>query len=360
MQLHRIYDIIVFTCSKILVKILKNVYMWKGEWIYILNKKVRNCTKDITKLLTIAIVGTTIVLAIMLIKYKVLYKVTISGEEVGYITNKKEFEKLLNEQIINPNNENIAYVDIPELPSYELVLADNSKTSNEEEIYTKVSDMAVTTYKMYAVAINNNNSVYVDTLQEAEETVNKIKEQYANKLDEIQISVNEIYTKNMEQVEQTVEVASAIETAEVEVLEVVKEQEKIKAATLDGVYFAIKPVSGTITSRFGANESIRDHTHKGIDIAAPNGTKIVAAAKGKVTHSGWMGGYGNLIIITHENGIQTYYGHCSKLYAKVGEEVEAGETIALVGSTGFSTGNHLHFEIRKNGKQINPQKYLYK
>lgn len=296
----------------------------------------------------------------MLIKYKVLYKVTISGEEVGYITNKKEFEKLLNEQIINPNNENIAYVDIPELPSYELVLADNSKTSNEEEIYTKVSDMAVTTYKMYAVAINNNNSVYVDTLQEAEETVNKIKEQYANKLDEIQISVNEIYTKNMEQVEQTVEVASAIETAEVEVLEVVKEQEKIKAATLDGVYFAIKPVSGTITSRFGANESIRDHTHKGIDIAAPNGTKIVAAAKGKVTHSGWMGGYGNLIIITHENGIQTYYGHCSKLYAKVGEEVEAGETIALVGSTGFSTGNHLHFEIRKNGNQINPQKYLYK
>ncbi len=296
----------------------------------------------------------------MLIKYKVLYKVTISGEEVGYITNKKEFEKLLNEQIINPNNENIAYVDIPELPRYELVLADNSKTSNEEEIYTKVSDMAVTTYKMYAVAINNNNSVYVDTLQEAEETVNKIKEQYANKLDEIQISVNEIYTKNMEQVEQTVEVASAIETAEVEVLEVVKEQEKIKAATLDGVYFAIKPVSGTITSRFGANESIRDHTHKGIDIAAPNGTKIVAAAKGKVTHSGWMGGYGNLIIITHENGIQTYYGHCSKLYAKVGEEVEAGETIALVGSTGFSTGNHLHFEIRKNGNQINPQKYLYK
>lgn len=296
----------------------------------------------------------------MLIKYKVLYKVTISGEEVGYVTNKKEFEKLLNEQIINPNSENIAYVDIQELPSYELVLADNSKTSNEEEIYTKVNDMAVTTYKMYAVAINNNDSVYVDTLQEAEETVNKIKEEYANKLDEIQISVNEIYTKSIEQVEQTVEVASAIETAEVEVLEVVKEQEKKKAATLDGVYFAIKPVSGTITSRFGANESIRDHTHKGMDIAAPYGTKIVAAAKGKITHSGWMGGYGNLIIITHENGIQTYYGHCSKLYAKVGEEVEAGETIALVGSTGFSTGNHLHFEIRKNGNQINPQKYLYK
>lgn len=313
-----------------------------------------------TKLLTIAIVGAIIVLAIMLIKYKVLYKVTILGEVVGYVSNKNEFEKLLNEQIINPSDENIAYVDIEELPKYELVLANNSKTSNEEEIYNKVSNMVVTTYKLYAVAINNNEAVYVNTIEEAEETVSRIKEEYANKLDEIQISVNEVYTKNIEEVEQTVEVASALEVAEVEVLEAVKEQEKIKASTLDGVYFAVKPVSGTITSRYGANESIRDHTHKGMDIAAPYGTKILAAADGKVTYSGTMGGYGNLIIITHESGIQTYYGHCSKLLAKVGDEVKAGDEIAKVGSTGFSTGNHLHFEIRKNGNQINPQKYLYK
>ena len=73
-----------------------------------------------------------------------------------------------------------------------------------------------------------------------------------------------------------------------------------------------------------------------------------------------MSGYGNLIIIDHENGIQTNYGHCSKLYASVGDEVDAGDTIAAVGSTGNSTGNHLHFEIRKNGSQINPQKYVYK
>ena len=86
----------------------------------------------------------------------------------------------------------------------------------------------------------------------------------------------------------------------------------------------------------------------------------MAAADGEVTYSGWMGGYGNLIIISHGNGIQTYYGHCSKLYALEGEKVKAGDTIAAVGSTGYSTGNHLHFEIRKNGTQINPQKYLYK
>ena len=124
-------------------------------------------------------------------------------------------------------------------------------------------------------------------------------------------------------------------------------------------YLAVKPVSGTITSRYGAVESVRDHAHGGLDIAAPEGTKIKAAAEGTVSYSDWMGGYGYLIIIDHENGVQTYYGHCSKLYAKVGQKVEPGDIIAAVGSTGNSTGNHLHFEIRIDGVTQNPQKYIY-
>ena len=308
----------------------------------------------------IAVVAAVIILAILFIKYKVVYKVTISGEEVGYVLNKNKFEKLIDEEIINPEESNVAYVDIAEFPKYEIVFTDNSKETNEGEIFAKISETAVTTYKLYAIAVDGNNSVYVNSIEEAEETVTKIKEEYNGKLDKINISVNQIYTQNINEVEQAVEVASAVETAEVEVLEAVKEQERIKAATLDGVYFEVKPVTGVITSRYGANESIRDHTHKGIDIGAPNGTKIVAAAKGTVSYSGWMGGYGYLVIIDHGNGIQTYYGHCSKLYVKVGEEVEAGEQIAAVGSTGYSTGNHLHFEIRKNGSQVNPQRYLYK
>lgn len=307
----------------------------------------------------IVIVAIIIILAILLIKYKTVYKVTISGEEVGYVLNKKEFEKLLDEEIINPDGANIAYVEVSELPKYELVLTDSNIETNEEEIYTKVSDMSTTTYKMYSVAVNNNDTVYVDTVEEAEETVEKIKEQYSEKLDEIEISVNEIYTQDVSDTEKIVELASAVETAQTQVQEAVKEQEKIDAATLNGVYFSVRPVAGTITSRYGANESIRDHTHKGLDIAAPYGTKIVAAADGEVTYSGWMSGYGYLIIISHENGIQTYYGHCSKLYAKVGDVVKAGDTISAVGSTGNSTGNHLHFEIRKDGIAINPQKYLY-
>lgn len=312
------------------------------------------------KLLKIAIGSLIIILAIMLLKYKIVYKVTISGQEVGYVSNKYKFEKLINEQIVNKNESNIAYVNISAFPQYQLVLASNSEETNEEEIFNKIDNEAVTTYKLYEIAVDGNIAVYVNSVEEAEETVASIKNDYKAKTDEVDISVREFYTQDINNINATVQVASTVETAEVELLEVVNSQQKIKSATLDGVYFGVKPVSGTITSRFGANESIRDHTHKGMDIAAPYGTKIVAAADGKVTYSGTMGGYGNLIIITHENGIQTYYGHCSKLIAKVGDEVKAGDEIAKVGSTGFSTGNHLHFEIRKNGSQINPQKYLYK
>lgn len=308
----------------------------------------------------IVLVAFIIILAIILLKYKPSYKVTISGEEVGYVTNKKQFEQLIEEEIVNLDEINVAYVDIKDTPNYEFLFIENTIDTSEEEIFRKIKEDATITYKMYAITLNNENTTYVNSLEEAEAAIAKIKEEKADKLDKIEIGMQEIYTQNREEIKDTVQVASAVSTAETEMTKIVAEQEKIKSATLDGVYFSVKPVSGTITSRFGANESIRDHTHKGMDIAAPNGTKIKAAAAGTVSYSGTMGGYGNLVILSHGNGIQTYYGHCSKLYVSKGEKVEAGDIIAAVGSTGYSTGNHLHFEIRKNGSQINPQKYLYK
>lgn len=291
-------------------------------------------------------------------KYELAYKVTISGEEVGYIANKSEFEQLINDEIKNPNIDNVAYVDINVEPSYSYVLADIDKT-NEDEIFTKIKENSVITYRLYAIALNGENRTYVNVKEEAEEVVANLKQEYEGKLEEVDISVQELYTQNLETLE-TMEVASAVSTMEQELDVKVEFEQQKKAATLDGVYFSTKPVSGNITSRFGANESIRDHTHMGMDIAAPAGTPILASADGTVTFAGWNGGYGNLIIISHGNGIQTYYGHCSKLYASVGDTVKSGDKIAAVGTTGYSTGNHLHFEIRKNGSQINPEKYVYK
>ena len=309
------------------------------------------------KILMIALI---IILAITFLKYKVAYAVTIDGKEVGYVTNKTEFENFIQEEIINSEEKNVAYVDIEATPQYQLMLIDNTKETNEEEIYAEIAQTAVTTYRVYAIALNGENTTFVNTQKEAEEVVTKLKEENAEKIEEIEIAVHEIYTQDLNSIEgATVELASAIDKAEQEIAVTYAEQEKIKSCTLDGVYFSVQPVSGHITSRFGANESIRDHTHKGMDIAAPKGTPIKAAASGTVTYAGWMSGYGYLVRISHGNGIETYYGHCSKLYVSKGDTVEAGEKIAAVGSTGNSTGNHLHFEIRKNGKQVNPQTYVY-
>ena len=117
----------------------------------------------------------------------------------------------------------------------------------------------------------------------------------------------------------------------------------------------IKPISDgyTITSRFGSRWGT---THTGLDVAAPMGTNIVAAAAGTVTRStaqvdsaGNYSGYGEYIVISHGNGIQTLYGHCSARYVSEGQYVEQGQLIGAVGSTGKSTGPHLHLEIRING-----------
>ena len=121
------------------------------------------------------------------------------------------------------------------------------------------------------------------------------------------------------------------------------------------------PCSGNITSRFGYRNlsySYASKNHKGIDIANRRGTAICAADGGTVTYAGWMSGYGYLVQINHGNGFVTYYGHNSSLLVSVGQHVYKGQQIARMGSTGNSTGNHCHFEVRYNGVARNPLNYL--
>lgn len=121
------------------------------------------------------------------------------------------------------------------------------------------------------------------------------------------------------------------------------------------------PIAGRISSPYGWRRnpfSKRRVLHAGIDISAPRGRGIMAAADGRVVHSGWMGGYGYTVVIQHSGGFSTLYAHCSRLVVRRGAVVKRGQLIARVGSTGRSTGNHLHFEIRRNGKPVNPIRYL--
>ncbi len=114
-------------------------------------------------------------------------------------------------------------------------------------------------------------------------------------------------------------------------------------------------VGGYISSPMGYRWG---RQHKGIDIARPSNRSILAADNGKVEFAGWDGGYGNKIVINHRNGMKTVYAHLSKIEVKVGQTVSKGQKIGVMGSTGNSTGVHLHFEVYKNGKLVNPRSEL--
>lgn len=121
------------------------------------------------------------------------------------------------------------------------------------------------------------------------------------------------------------------------------------------------PSSDRITSNFGDRESPTEgasSNHQGIDIGAPSGSGIVAAASGTVTISTYSYSAGNYIMIYHGGGVYTVYMHCSELLVSAGQEVSSGQVIGKVGSTGYSTGSHLHFGIRVNGSYVNPAKYV--
>ena len=314
--------------------------------------------KRTIKFLKIIAIALTIIIAIMFIKFRPAYSVSLNGEMIGYVGDEKEFKEKINENVLDSEEENVAFVKLDNVEyNFELV---NRNEVNDDKVLVALEDNATNVYRVYEVAdLNNeNDKVYVNTMEEAEDLVASLKENY-NEI-EPDLVINTIYLDDVSEVnDENIKLAKEKMTANLQ--EELEEKQEKESRTVNGIYLAYTPVTGRITSRFGARESIRNHTHKGIDIGAAGGTTIVATAGGTVTYAGWnSGGYGNLVKIDHGNGVETYYGHCSKVYVKKGQQVEAGEKIAAVGSTGRSTGNHLHFEIRLNGAQVNPQKYVYK
>ena len=325
-----------------------------------------------------------LIIAIILLKYKPTYKVTVKGQEIGYVDSEQNLEDRIQSEIIEMQGKNIDFVSLDNMPSYEFKLVSRSRRCNEDEIMVALKENARIMYKYYAVILNQETVGLVDNLEEAEQAINQIKEEHKEDTVELELSVTENYTENINeismeavqvaqaQVEEKVSALIAEEQAKKQAEEQAKkakkeaeakkaaEEENGKSPVVSGVLLAVTPVTGTITSRFGAVSSIRSGAHTGTDIAAPSGTPIKAVAAGTVTFAARSGSYGNLIKISHENGVETWYGHCSELYATEGQQVEAGEIIAAVGSTGNSTGPHLHLEIRVNGTAVNPQTYLYK
>lgn len=313
---------------------------------FILKKKLKHGTKEILKIFNLCLISFGFIIAIVLIKYRPVYEVKISDTSVGYIQNKKAFEEIIENYIENYEAKNVKNVELEEKPKLELKLVNKTQETNESEVTIALQKELKITYEYYEIALNNEVLATVDTMEEAQEIVAEANDE--------KLTITEKNTENIEEVNTT-----TLDVAKSTVMKTEETTEETSIANINGVKIASVPVTGVISSRYGSVSSLRVSTHTGLDIAAPYGTAIKAVADGTVTFAAYSGSYGYLVKIDHGNGVETWYGHTSKMYVKAGEKVNAGDTIAAVGSTGNSTGNHLHLEIRINGKHVNPQKYLY-
>lgn len=312
----------------------------------ILNKRLKFYTKEVLKISNITLIAFGFIIAIILIKYKPVYAVKISGEEVGYVKNIKKFEENIENDVKNYQAKNIEQVEIVNTPEYKLKLIDKAKETNESQIIVALQKEIKITYQYYNLELDGEIIESVNTLEEAE----KIKKDL--NLEDLIISKKT--TENIEEVK-----TNDIELAKNTILEKKNIQNDNSIADINGIKIATLPVTGTISSRYGVRSKIRVSTHTGLDIAVSTGTPIKVIADGTVVSAQYTGAYGNLVKIDHGNGFESWYAHTSKMYVTVGQKVSAGDVIAAVGSTGNSTGPHLHLEIRINGQSVDPQKYLY-
>ena len=327
---------------------------------FILNKKLKFYTKEIFKFFSITLVAFGFIIAMVFIKYKPVYAVSISGEDLGYVQSETEFNKEIEENVENYSAKNVDTVTLSAEPEYELKFVNKSEETNEDSILVAMQKEMKITYKYYDILLNNEKIDSVDTKEEAEEIVNSMNEQ---NLEGFSLTIAEKVTENPQEIlTNDLEVAknTVLGKISAEALQKKQEEEAAKAlADVNGIKIAVLPVTGTISSRYGVSSRIRVSTHTGLDIAAASGTPIKVVSGGTVTFAGWSGSYGYLVKVSHGNGVETWYAHTSKMYVSVGQSVVAGDLIAAVGSTGNSTGPHLHLEIRINGKTVNPQNYIY-
>ena len=331
--------------------------------INVLKKSVTHIRKSV-KFTLLILIAAIMIFALVAYFFKPTYSVTLNGEFIGYTKNKSQLQARINEAIQQGDGANVAFKQVDIMPEYQLCLLKKDVETNDDSIYDKVMEHSTTYYRYYAILEDGETKYYLATFDEAEDVLNQLKEKESTNSDKI--TIEEIYNTEIKEFAQ-------VETC---VNELYKQKPVVRVARTSsgsgipptstntsgkkvnlGISL-IRPTAGVVTSRFGLRSR---NNHKGIDIGAPAGTAIYAAAAGTVTVSsyGYNGGYGNYVIINHTNGVQTVYAHCSSLGATQGQYVAQGQLIARVGSTGNSTGNHLHLEIRVNGVAQNPQNYLY-
>ena len=308
-----------------------------------------------------------LILGIMYFLFRPMYAIKLNGEIIGYTDTKKQLQEKIDKYMKMGDGKSIAFVEFDTLPEYEICYSKKDIVSNDDQAFNTIIATATPYYKNYAIMQNGEEKYYVATFEEAEKVIADLKAKKSTNVDTITYTVKYSSEKLTNSVTDDIVAALYVAPAPVVTKKVKTTQRTTSTGTVNTsqtVSYAnaslgislVRPVSGTITSRFGRRSR---GTHTGLDIATSTGTPVGAAAAGTVTYAGRKGTYGNLVVIDHGNGVQTYYAHCSSIAVTAGQHVSQGQTISTVGSTGNSTGPHLHLEIRLNGICQNPQNYLY-
>ena len=350
----------------------------KGKWIMYYAKRA-------VKLTSLFAVGLFVMASIIYIKYKPSYKVTLNGQIIGYVQDKEEMQKMIEELKNNPD-ENIAEIKFNSLPSYQLEFLSGDIPDDTDKVLAALQNNSTVTYRAYAILLNGKKKVTVASEAEAKEVINTLsKSDRKNaKISEVCIEKNkaEEDIKSAKVAKTTLKkaVESSKKTAKKSTKKITKKttsrssssrsssKKTSSSSSVKSVGGYAFPVKGCSLSNI-RNRSYPSYAgHTGIDInIGVKGKSVVAAKDGVVivsealrSSSGAYKSYGEYIMIKHSNGTVTLYGHlkAGSRKVKVGQKVSKGQVIGTVGSTGNSSGTHLHFEVRVNGNPVNPYRYL--
>ena len=304
------------------------------------------------------------------------YQVYINGEPIGYMKNMDKFEEIQNSiyKGVSQRFRSYAYNDNI---SFKKVQVNECEFADENYLKEMLIEKSESMIPVTEVMVDSKPiGIFADEA-EAKQALEVVEKYYDAKGKIMNYSKNNI---TFQKLQTKLKEAKTVDAAVNKIIEKNKEENYIlledKVSEVDkkitsnkstvsrgentnGQMAAVSsvnfPTIGFISSDFGARWG---KIHEGIDIGSNLGTAINSALPGKVSYAGWEEGYGNLICIQSQGDIEIFYGHCSKINVKLGQQVNSGELIGKVGSTGNSTGPHLHFEVRVNGTAIDPIKYL--
>ena len=309
-------------------------------------------------------------------KFKFVYMVEMGGVELGLVNDKDKFEKDIKDTLENLE-EPVVSAKLQENPKYSLRLVDKEDIDVDDNyVFAKVEEKIEKTYRYYNIKEDDKLLAKVSTKEEKDNLLKELEEAKQVK----DLKVEEEQTKEYYII--SYEEAKQLASTNVDNIENEKKSKLAKEKIEKRNTNIVKNIrrGGTVSASSSSNASAMLGSlsfrrplnssrvsagylgypgHRGIDFPSPQGTPVMAAESGTVTTVMYSNkSYGNRVIIDHGNGISTLYGHNSTIGVSLGQKVSKGQTIAGVGSTGNSTGNHVHFEIRINGKPINPTSYV--